>query len=144
MRVGHAQLESRVLAAQDLGGGRHERAQDGSEPGQANLARAEPDMRRELGSCRVDAPEDLRSPVGQQLTGRGEPNAPADSLQQLRARLLLEPAQVVAYRGLGVVQLLGRGGNGAGASDGIQDAQAHEVEHSSTLSIDASEYRHLT
>ena len=83
----------------------------------------------------VDASDDLGRAVGQQLPGRGEPDAAADPLQQLRAGLGLEPGEVVGDRRLGVVQLLRRRGDRPVAGDGVDDAQPGDVQHASTLSM---------
>jgi hypothetical protein len=45
----------------------------------------------------VDPPDDLRRPIGQQLPGRGQPDAAPGALQQLGAGLGLEPGEMRYY-----------------------------------------------
>ena len=84
----------------------------------------------------VDSADDLGRALGEQLSGRGHPDAAADPLQQLRAGLGLEPGEVVGDRRLGVVQLLRGRGDRSVARDGVDHAQSVDVEHASTLSMD--------
>ena len=102
---------------------RHERADRRGEAGQPHTAGVQADVGGELRVGGVDAADDLRGAVGQQLPGLGEADPAADPLQELRAGLGLEPGEVVADRGLGVVQLLRRRGDRPVAGDGV-DARA--------------------
>jgi len=92
-------------------------------------------VRGQLRAGGIDAADDLRRTIGQQLPGRGEPDPSADPLQQLRAGLGLEPGEVMGDRRLGVVQLLSRRGDRSVARDGVDDAQPVDVEHASTVSM---------
>ena len=92
----------------------------------------------------IDASDDLGGAVGQELPGRGEPDAAADSLQQLCAGLGLEPGEVVGDRRLGVVQFPCRRGDRSVAGDGVDDAQPSDVQHGSTLSMGQHESWHWT
>ena len=92
----------------------------------------------------VDASDDLGGAVGQQLPGRGEPDAAADALEQLRAGLGLEPGEVVGDRRLGVVQFPRRRRDRSVARDGVDDAQSSDVQHASTLSMSQHETWHWT
>ena len=92
----------------------------------------------------IDPTDDLGRAVGQQLPGRGEPDPSADPLQQLRAGLGLEPGDVVGDRRLGVVQFPRRRGDRSVAGDGVDDAQAGDVQHASTLSMGQHESWHWT
>jgi hypothetical protein len=47
----------------------------------------------ELRAGGIDAADDLGGAVGEQLSGRGEPDPAADPLQQLPAGLGLQPGQ---------------------------------------------------
>jgi hypothetical protein len=76
----------------------------------------------QLGVGGIDPPNDLARPIGQQLPCLGEPDAPPDPLQQLRAGLGLEPCEVVADRRLRVVQLLRSCGDRSVSGDGVDDA----------------------
>ena len=118
-------------------GARHQRPDGRGEPGQAHLPGGQPDVGGELGAGGVDAPDDLGRAVGQQPPGLGEPDPAADPLHQLRAGLGLEPGEVVADRRLRVVQLLRGRRDRPVAGDGVDDAQPHDVEHPSTLSMNS-------
>src|SRR5256885_7727916 len=59
-------------------------------------------VRRQFAGGRLDPAQDLVRAVGEQLPRLGQPDAAADTLEQLRTRLLLQLGQVVAHRGLRV------------------------------------------
>jgi hypothetical protein len=144
MRVDQADLQARVPGGQRGHDLRHERPEGGGEAGQAHATGGQADVGGELRAGGVDAPEDLGRALGQQLPGRGEADAAADPLQQLRAGLGLQAPDVVGHRRLGVVQLLGGLRDRSGAGDGVDDAQAGDVEHPSTLSMGQHESWHWT
>ena len=95
-------------------------------------------------SADVEPPDDLGCPVGQQLSGGGEPDAAPGALQQLRAGLGLEPGEVVADRRLRVVELLRCRGDRAESREGVEDAQSSDVQHLSSLSMGGREGWHWT
>ena len=64
----------------------------------------------------------------------GEPDAARLALDQLHADLLLEPRDLLRDGGLGVVERLGGGGEGASQRDLAQDSQQSEIVHNVTLS----------
>jgi len=101
-------------------------------------------VRGQLGVRRLDASDDLGGPVGEQLAGLSEADAASDTLQELRARLRLQPREVVADRRLRVVQLLRRLGDGSMTGHRVDDAQARDVQHASTLSMSSRENWHWT
>jgi hypothetical protein len=142
MHVGEADLKARVALGQGRHRSRPEVRERGGEAGKPHAACVQPDVCRQLSAGRVDPSDDLGGADGEQLAGRREPDAAADPLQQLRARFRLEPRDVMGDRRLRVVQLLGGGGHRSVPGDGIDHAQAVDVEHSSTLSIGRRESRH--
>ena len=101
------------------------------EGGQPDPALAQPDVRGQLGLGRVQPADDLLGPLGQQAAGVGQPHPPAGPLQQPRAGLGLEPGDVVADRGLGVVQCVGRAGDRAVPGHGDQHPEPGHVQHAS-------------
>jgi len=144
MRVGEADLQARMPGRQRRHRRRHERSDRGGEAGHAHPAGGQPDVGGQLRAGGIDPPDDLGGAVGQQPAGRGEPDPPADALQQLRAGLGLEPGEVMGDRRLGVVQLPRRRGDRSVARDGVDDAQTVDVQHASTLSMSQHENRHWT
>jgi hypothetical protein len=79
--VGEAELQAGVLPGEDRGRLRDERAHDRVEAGQPDPPRVQPDQGGQLRRGRVDPADDLGGPVGQQVTGGGEPDAAADPLE---------------------------------------------------------------
>jgi hypothetical protein len=142
MGVDEAEPEARMATGQ---GGRRrgdERAERGREARQPHSPRVESDVRGQLGGRGAHPAEDLRGPFGENLSGLRQPDAAADALKQHGACLLLQPGEMVAHRRLRVVELASGRGDGPVPRDGVQDAEASEVEHSSTLSMDYVENRH--
>jgi hypothetical protein len=70
------------------------------------------------------------SPTCIDNSATAESNPAADPLQQAGAGVGLEPGEVVADRGLGVVQFLGRRRDRAAAADRFENAKLHESQHS--------------
>ncbi len=135
VRVDEAHLERGVPPREPLEGSGDERADGRGEAGQAYPAGRQPDVPRQLGVRRVDPADDLGGAVREQPTGLGQPDAAADPLEQLGAGLGLEPGEVVADGGLGVVQLLGGLGDRAEPAHGLQDPETSNVQHLSMLSM---------
>ncbi len=98
--VGEGDLEVRVLLRQCGHGAGKQRADGRREARQPHPPGTQPDVGRQLGAGRVDAPEDLGGSVGEQPPGRSQPDATTHPLQELRAGLRLEPGEVVAHRRL--------------------------------------------
>jgi len=96
---------------------RHQRGERRLEAGDADPAGAQAHHRGQFRGGGVDAADDLGGAPGQVFALRGEPDAPADPLDELGAGLGLQPGQMVADRGLGVVQLLGGLGDRAVRGD---------------------------
>jgi hypothetical protein len=144
MRVGQADLQAWMRGGQPRHRVRDERPDGRGEPGQAHPPGAQPHVSGELCVGGIDAADDLGCAIGQQLPGRGETDAAADPLEQLRAGLGLQPGDVVGDRRLGVVQLPGRRGHRSVACDGVDDPQPIDVQHALTLSMNQHESRHLT
>ena len=140
-RLGRVHVEQRdlqlgVARGQRRHRPRHERADRGREAGEPHAPGGEADVGGELRARGVDPADDLRRPVREQLPGRREPDAAADPLEELRARLRLEPREVVADRRLRVVQLLRGRGHRAVAGDRVDHAQAVDVEHHINLTYE--------
>jgi hypothetical protein len=107
---------------------RHERSDRRGEAGEAHPAGGQADVSGQLGAGGVDAPDDLRRALRQQLPGRREPDPAAHPLQQLRAGLGLEPREVMGDRRLGVVQLLRCRRDRSVTRDGVDDAQPVDIQ----------------
>ena len=119
-----------MLPGQDPRSLGDQRAHHRAEAGQHDVTRIQPHQGRELCGRRVDAADDLRGAVGQEPARLGQADPATDLLEQLGAGLGLEPGQVVAQGRLGVAQLLGGQRDGSVSSDGVDDAQLDESEHS--------------
>jgi hypothetical protein len=142
MGVGQADLQARMPARQRGHRARHQGPDRGGEAGQAHPSRTQSYVGGELRVGGVDAADDLGRTVGQQQTRLGEADAAPDPLQQLRAGLGLEPAEVVGDRRLGVVQLPRGRGDRSVAGHGVDDAQPGDVQHASTISMRQHESWH--
>jgi hypothetical protein len=133
VRVDELELEAGMPLGEHGRHVRQDRDQDRPEGRDPDPPGAQPDVRRQLGSGGVDAPDDLRRAFGEHLAGLGEPDAASDALEQLSTGLGLQSGEVVADRGLRVVQLLSGGRHRSVTGDGSEDAKAGDVEHSSML-----------
>jgi hypothetical protein len=92
-------------ALHDVGDDREQRRADEADAKAADLAFADPPSR---GDRAVELGQDRAGVAQERRAGRGELNAPARPLQQEHAQLVLEPAQLLAQRGLGQMQPRGR------------------------------------
>ena len=92
----------------------------------------------ELGLGGGDLGEDRLGVADEHLAAGGEADAARLALDQLHADLLLEPRDLLRDGGLGVVERLGGGGEGASQRDLAQDAQQAEIVHNGTLSRQSS------
>ena len=103
---------------------------------------AQSDMGVELCGRRIHAPEDLRRPLGEHPARLGQTDAAPHPLDQLCPGLRLQPGDVVADRGLRVVQLAGGGSHRSVAGDRREHTEPIEVEHSSTVSMSWHHNKH--
>jgi long-chain acyl-CoA synthetase len=131
--LGQGQVHAGRLGLQPGRRRRDDGAERGPERGQPDPSLALSDVRGKFGLRGVQPPDDLLGPLGEQPPGVGQPYAAARPLQQPGPGLGLQPGDVVADRGLGVVQRLGRGGDRAVPGHGDQDAEPGHVQHSSTI-----------
>ena len=106
---------------------RDQGADRGGEPGQTHTPGGQADVGGQLRLGGVHAADDLRRTAGQQLPRLGQPDPAADPLQQLRARLGLEPGEVMADRRLRVAQLTRRRSHGSVPGHRVDDPQAGNV-----------------
>ena len=83
----------------------------------------------------VDPADDLDGAVSEQPPGLGQSDTPADTLQQLRPGLGLQPREVMADGRLGVVELGSGRGDRPEPRDRLQNPQARDVQHASMLSM---------
>ena len=97
---------------------RHQRGERRLEAGDPDAAGAQAHHRGQFRGGGVDPADDLGGAAGQVLALRGEPDAPADPLDQPGPGLGLQLGQMMADGGLGVVQLLGGLGDRAVRGDG--------------------------
>ena len=88
----------------------------------------------ELGLGGGDLGQDALGVADEHLAAGGQADAARLALDQLHADLLLEPRDLLRDGGLGVVERLGGGGEGASQRDLAQDAQQAEIVHNGTLS----------
>ena len=109
--LGQAEVEARGFGLQPDGCGGHDRAERRRERGQPDPARAQAHVGRELILSRVEPAEDLLGPLSQQPPSVGEPDSAAGPLGEQRTSFGFQPGQVVADRGLRVVQCPRRGGH---------------------------------
>ena len=117
-------MATRVIAGQKL--------RDLDLPGwQESVTAGRVPSRREL----LEQPLSLRKEVA---SDRGELETLRRAIDQLHADLLLEPRDLLRDGGLGVVERLGGGGEGASQRDLAQDAQQAEIVHNETLSRGSS------
>jgi hypothetical protein len=127
--------EARILRREDSRHFRQKRDEGRPVRRHAHPSGAQPDMCIQLCGRRIHAPENLGGTFGEDPAGLRQPDAAPSPLEQLRAGLRFQPGDVVAHRGLRVVQLAGRGGYRPVAGDRSEHPEPIEVEHSSTVSI---------
>jgi hypothetical protein len=144
VRVGDADPQAGMLAGQRCCRPRCQGADGGREAGQAHPSGGQPHMGGELRVGGFDPADDLGGSKREQLAGLSEPDTAADPLQQLRARLGLEPSEMVADRRLRVVQVLRGGGDRTEAGDGVYDPQSGDVQHPSSISMNTGKTWHWT
>jgi hypothetical protein len=123
------QFDAGVLAAQ---GARRVRDKGGErrlEAGDPDPAGVQPHHRGQLRGGGVDPADDLGGTAGQMRTLRGEPDAAADPLHEPGPGLGLQPGQMMADRGLGVVQVLGGLGDRALRGDRRENPEPQDVQH---------------
>ena len=119
--AGVPRAQVRERAGHDRRGRRRERDQPHPPGPQAR-------QRRDLGVRRAQRRADRRAVPGQHLTGLGEPDRPARAVQQRGAQPPLEPAHVLADRGLAVPEQRGGAGDRAGVGDRAQHPQRPDLE----------------
>jgi len=127
------QVHARVPIAQQRRGGGHDRAERRGERGEPQPAGAHSAVGRELVLGRVEAADDLGGALGEQPAGVGQPDATPGPLDELDAGFGLEAGQVMADRGLCVVQRVCRRGHRAMPGDGDQHAKPRYVQHGLTI-----------
>src|SRR5689334_17787568 len=135
VQINQADLQSRVIVRERRYCRWDERTERRGKAGQAHSAGGQAYLGRKLSLGRVYPSDDLGRPVGEQLSGMGETDTPADPLQQLRAGLGLQPGQVMTHRWLRVVQRLGRLGDRSVSGDGVDHSEPDQVKHPSILSM---------
>jgi hypothetical protein len=106
MRVDRAQLDAGVVAAHRRRRVGHQRAERRLEPRQPDPSGPQAHQRGQLRAGRIHAADDLGGAAREQLTVRGEPDAPPHPLDEPGAGLGLEAGEVMADRRLRVVQVL--------------------------------------
>jgi hypothetical protein len=131
--LGQPQVHVRVLAVHDRRGGGHDRAERGRERGQPQPPGPQPAVGGELVLGGVEAPDDLGGALGEQLPRVRQADAPPGALHELGAGLGLQPGQVMADRGLGVVEGAGRGGHRAVPGHRDEHAEPRYVQHGPTI-----------
>jgi len=136
--LGQPQVDARIPLVQDRRRGGHDRTERRGERGEPQPPGAQPGEDREFVLRRVEAADHLDGPLGEQPSRVGEPDAAPRPLDELGARLRLQPRQVVADRRLGVVERVGGRGDRPVPGDGHQDAEPRYIQHAPT--IDAIDY----
>ena len=129
LRLGQPQVEAGMAVVQDRRRGRHDGAEGRGERRQPQPSGPQPGEDHQLVLGRVEAADDLDRPLGQQPPRIRQPDAAPGPLDQLGARLRLEPGQVVADRRLRVVQRVRRRRHRAVPGHGDEDAEPGHVEH---------------
>ncbi len=129
LRLGQPQVEAGMAVVKDRRRGGHDGAEGRRERRQPQPPGAQPGEDHQLVLGRVEAADDLDRPLGQQPPRVGQPDAAPGPLDQLGARLRLEPRQVVADRRLRVVQRVRRRRHRAVPGHGDEDAEPRDVEH---------------
>ena len=74
--------------------------------------------------------EDAVTQLEQRFAGRGDPDAPADAMEDRLAELVFEQQDLAADRRLRDMQLLAGGGEGAGVGDGADDLELPQIHGS--------------
>ena len=133
LRLGEPQVEAGVPVMQYRRRGGHDGAERGRERRQPQPSGPQPGEDRELVLGRVETADDLDGPFGEQPARVREPDAAPDPLDELGARLRLEPGQVVADRGLRVVQRVRRRGHRPVPGHGDEHAEPGYVQHGLTI-----------
>jgi len=131
--LGEPQVHGRVPVVQHRRGAWHERAERRRERGQPQPSGAQPAVDGEFVLGCVEPADDLRGALGQQPSGVGQPDAAARPLDEFGAGLGLQPRQVVAHRGLRVVQRVGGRGHRAVPGYSDEHAEPRYVQHGLTI-----------
>lgn len=131
--LGQPQVHVRVLAVHDRRGGGHDRAERGRERRQPQPPGAQPAVGGELVLGGVESADDLGGAFGEKAARVREADTPPGPLDEFGAGLGFQAGEVVADRGLGVVE--GVGGSGHRAVPGHRDEHAEPgyVQHGLTI-----------
>jgi len=133
LSLGKPEVDAGMPLVQYRRGGGHDRAQRGRERRQPQPTCPQPGEDRELVLRRVEPADHLDGPLGEQPARVGQPDSAPGPLDQLRSGLRLEPGQMVADRGLRVVQCVRRGGHRAVPGNSDQHAESRNVQHALTI-----------
>lgn len=132
-----AHPQSGVLGAQRGERGREQPARRGRERRQPQLAHHLPAVRLQVRPRQLDLGQDARRVLGEQPPGVGEPHTPAVLGEQLLAHLALQLGHLLRDGRRRHVQPLGRRAHRAVPREGVESAQALQIQHVS----DATRYR---
>jgi hypothetical protein len=122
-----------MLGVQQRRCGRHDGAEGGRERGEPQPPGAQAAVDREFVLGRVETAYDFRGALGEQAARVGQPDPAPGTLDELSAGFRLEPGEVVADRGLRVVERVGRGRHRAVPGHSDQHAEPRNVQHDLTI-----------
>ena len=116
---------------------RHEPVRRGAGDSHAQDARGAATYFRDVDRGGVDVREDLRRPLDQQASGRGEVDAAGGALEEPGAQLRLELLDLLGQRGLRHVEALGGAAEVALLRDREEVAQVPQFHRTSPSSLSA-------
>ena len=133
LSLGQREVQAGILRLEPGRGHGYQRAERRRERGQPDPACPQAHVRGELVLRGIQPAQDLLGPFRQQPAGVGQPDPAAGPLGQQRPGLGLEPGQVMAYRGLGVVEGPGRSGHRAVPGHRDEHAEPGHIQHSAII-----------